>query len=105
MQHCLRLGIPMVVSGQGQDKADTNAIVDYTGVGINIGVRQPGSKKIKAAVEKILNDQEYRLKAQEMSKHYESYDVGKVFDETIQQAVKRWQKQQKATNRGSKKDI
>ncbi|KAF2269504.1 hypothetical protein CC78DRAFT_612471 [Lojkania enalia] len=29
VQHCLRLGIPLVVSGLGQDKATTNSIVQW----------------------------------------------------------------------------
>ncbi|KAH7135333.1 hypothetical protein B0J11DRAFT_564695 [Dendryphion nanum] len=90
VQHALRLGIPMVVSGIGQDKATTNSIVQWSGVGLNLEVREPGAKKIGDAVGKVLADGSFKKKAMELSKHYKKYSVGKVFDKAVQDAVFDW---------------
>jgi UDP:flavonoid glycosyltransferase YjiC (YdhE family) len=82
----------MVVSGLGQDKATTNSIVQWAGVGINLEVRQPGTEKLGAAVSKILQDPSYKSKAKELSKEYDKYDVGQVFDGLIQDIVRGWKK-------------
>ncbi|KAF2791043.1 glycosyltransferase family 1 protein [Melanomma pulvis-pyrius CBS 109.77] len=90
VQHCVRLGLPMVVSGVGQDKATTNAIVQWSGVGINLAVQQPGAEKIRDAVKKVLEDDSYKKKAVELSKHYDSYNVGKVVDGVVRDVVRDW---------------
>ena len=82
----------MVVSGIGQDKATTNAIVEWSGVGINIGVQRPAVEAIKSAVKKVLSDDEYKEKAVKLSKRYEDYDVGKVTDGLVRNVVKAWVK-------------
>lgn len=90
MQHCLRLGIPLVVSGVGQDKTTTNSLVEYSGVGINLGERSPGAEKIRDAVVKVLADGQYKARGKALSKEYDKYDVGTVFDQTIQESIRIW---------------
>ena len=80
----------MVVSGVGQDKATTNTIVEYTGVGINLKVPQPGAEKLGEAISKILKDPSYTKKAKALSKKFDEYDFAKVFDGTIQEIVRDW---------------
>lgn len=92
VQHCARIGLPMVLSGLGQDKATTNAIVEWSGVGINLGVQNPTVDNIKSAVKKVLMDGKYKTKAMELSKHYEKYDVGKVTDKLVRNVVRGWAK-------------
>lgn len=82
----------MVVSGIGQDKATTNAIVEWSGVGINLGVQRPSVEAIKSAVKKALSHDEYKQKVVKLSKHFEDYDVGKVIDGLIRGVVKGWVK-------------
>ena len=90
MQHALRLGIPMVVSGTGEDKADSNAIVGWSGVGINLGVTEFGVGQLAAAVDKILKDDSYKNRARTLSEEFDKYDVGRVFDKAVQDAFKEW---------------
>jgi UDP:flavonoid glycosyltransferase YjiC (YdhE family) len=92
VQHALRLGIPMVVSGISEDKATTNSIVQWSGVGIDLGEQSPGAEKIGEAVAKMLGDDSYKNKAKTLSKEYEKYDVGKTFDKVIQDAYRDWRK-------------
>jgi UDP:flavonoid glycosyltransferase YjiC (YdhE family) len=86
----------MVVSGVSEDKATTNAIVQWSGVGINLGEQSPGAEKIREAVAKILEDNSYQNKAKTLSKEYEKYDVEKSFDGVIQNAYRDWRKKKAA---------
>ncbi|KAF2626296.1 glycosyltransferase family 1 protein, partial [Macroventuria anomochaeta] len=84
----LEHGTPLVVGGEGQDKAITNAIVQWSGVGIHVGGRSPGIENIRKGVEKVLADDSYKQKARMMSKNFERYDVGTVVDGVIQGVVR-----------------
>ena len=95
VQHCMRVGVPLVVAGEGQDKAVTNAIVDFKGVGINLGTQRPAPEDIKVAVDKVLGNAEFTRRAQTMSTVYEKYDVGEVFDDVIKGIVKDFQEQKR----------
>jgi len=88
----MRVGVPLVVAGTGQDKAVTNAIIDYTGVGVNLGTKNPTPEDIGVAVNKVLADGDFKAKAQKMSKVYEKYDVGEVFDGMIKDVVRDFQR-------------
>ncbi|KAF2677646.1 glycosyltransferase family 1 protein [Lentithecium fluviatile CBS 122367] len=96
VQHCMRLGVPLVVAGEGQDKSITNAIIEFKGVGINLGTRQPVPEKIEAAVDRILTDESFKITAQKMSVEYEKYDVGKVFDGVMKDVVRDFQKRKRS---------
>ncbi|KAF2646682.1 UDP-Glycosyltransferase/glycogen phosphorylase [Massarina eburnea CBS 473.64] len=91
VQHCLRLGVPMVVSGEGQDKTETNAIIEYTGVGINLKGRYPGVDSIRDAVARILEDETFKTNVKSLSTKYEKYDIAREFDRVISDAVRDWQ--------------
>lgn len=82
----------MVLSGEGQDKAATNAIADFVGVGINLEARQPGPEKIRNAVRKILEQEQYRTKVNALSQKYEKYDVSRDFDRLVQDVVRKWKR-------------
>jgi UDP:flavonoid glycosyltransferase YjiC (YdhE family) len=91
----LEHGIPLVVGGEGQDKAITNAIIQWSGVGVHIGGRSPGLDKIRDGLQKILSEPSYTQKAKEMSKNFERYDVGTIVDGVIQDVVRDWAKKQR----------
>ncbi|KAF1948264.1 UDP-Glycosyltransferase/glycogen phosphorylase [Byssothecium circinans] len=95
VQHSLRVGVPMVVSGTTQDKPETNAIIEYTGVGINLRLQQPGADKIRDAVGEILRDEKFKMNVKAMSEKYEKYDVGREFDQVVSDAVRDWQRKRK----------
>ncbi|KAJ4993422.1 udp-glucuronosyl udp-glucosyltransferase [Stagonosporopsis vannaccii] len=86
----LEHGVPLVVGGEGQDKAITNAIVQWSGVGVHVGGRSPGLKSIRDGIEKILADASYKQKAEAMSKNFERYDAATVIDGVIQGIVQDW---------------
>jgi len=86
----LEQGVPVVVSGEGQDKAVTNAIIEWSGVGIDIGGRSPGSESIREGVEEVLSKTSYKEKAEAMSRSFERYDISTVVDGVIRDAVRHW---------------
>ena len=82
--------MPLVVAGEGQDKAVTNAIVQWSGVGLNIGDRSPGLDKIREGIELVLENSSYKIKADKMRRNIARYDVGAVVDGVIQNVVHKW---------------
>lgn len=80
----------MVIAGESQDKANNGALVQWSGVGINLGTRRPSVKRIGEAVKSILEDSAYKEKATSLSKNFARYDVAEVFHEVIQEAVLAW---------------
>ncbi|KAF2731913.1 UDP-Glycosyltransferase/glycogen phosphorylase [Polyplosphaeria fusca] len=96
VQQCLQLGIPMVVGGIVQDKATTNALIQYTGVGIDLRKQQPGVEAIRKGVAEVLGNTKYKEKAMIMSKAFERYDISKVLDGMVKDVVIGWMKNKTA---------
>lgn len=62
----LKHGVPMVVAGRSDDKGEVAARVARAGVGINLRTSTPSPKAIKKAVNKILQDEDYKRKVMKM---------------------------------------
>lgn len=86
----LQHGVPLVVAGEGQDKAVTNAIIQWSGVGLHIGGRSPGLEKIREGVKSVLADVSYKAIANGMRQSFDRYDVVSVVDGVIQDIVRDW---------------
>lgn len=86
----LEHGVPLVVGGEGQDKAITNALVPWSGVGVSIGGRSPGLENIREGIGKVLADASFKRKAEAMSKNFDRYDAATVADGVIQDIVRHW---------------
>lgn len=56
VQHALRWGVPMVVSGTSEDKLEVNARVAWAGVGIDLRAQRPEAARIGDAVTRVLGD-------------------------------------------------
>ncbi|KAL9085910.1 MAG: hypothetical protein Q9165_007393 [Trypethelium subeluteriae] len=87
VQHGLRAGVPMVVSGVAQDKATVCALVEWAGIGVNLRARRPGEERLREAVREVLGNASYREKVAELAAEARRYDpIGEV-DRIIQEAV------------------
>jgi UDP:flavonoid glycosyltransferase YjiC (YdhE family) len=82
----------MVLAGKGQDKNVTNTIVEWKEVGINLGRANPSVDEIREGVMTILRDTKYKRNAVAMSKIFERYEMGSIFDDVIQGVIKKWRK-------------
>ncbi|KAF1836052.1 UDP-Glycosyltransferase/glycogen phosphorylase [Decorospora gaudefroyi] len=83
-------GIPVVVAGSGQDKDINKNLVQYTDVGVKLEGKAPGVDKIREGVGKVLDDPMYKKNMGEMRRRLAAYDVGRVFDGVIREAVRGW---------------
>jgi UDP:flavonoid glycosyltransferase YjiC (YdhE family) len=85
----------VVLAGTGQDKNLTNAIVDWKQVGVNLGTMRPSIDHVREGITKVLSDKKYKRNAVAMSRHFQKYDVARVFDGVIQGIMRKWQREQK----------
>lgn len=53
-------GVPMVLAGKTEDKADIGARVALRGYGIDLRKERPGPEEIRRAVDRVLTDPSYR---------------------------------------------
>jgi UDP:flavonoid glycosyltransferase YjiC (YdhE family) len=60
VQQSLRAGVPMIISGIGQDKLHTGTLINYTGVGIYHAVPQVTVQMLTDAFEELTSNKTYR---------------------------------------------
>ncbi|KAK0665953.1 family 1 putative glycosyltransferase [Cercophora samala] len=65
--HCIVNGVPVVAAGLTEDKCEVSARVEWTGAGINLRTGRPAPEAVAAAVDTILGDDKYRLRARELA--------------------------------------
>lgn len=70
VQQALALGIPLVVAGQSESKMEVSARVAWSGAGIALSRRDPGSEQIGRAVKTVLADPRYWYRARELADAY-----------------------------------
>jgi UDP:flavonoid glycosyltransferase YjiC (YdhE family) len=67
-------GVPLVVAGKSEDKADVCARVEWAKVGINLKTKTPTPQQISAAVKKVLIDPTYKANAKAIQAEMAQYD-------------------------------
>jgi UDP:flavonoid glycosyltransferase YjiC (YdhE family) len=68
-------GIPLVTAGLTEDKADVNARVAWSGVGINLATNEPTPQALRQAVRSVLDKPDYRLRAARMADEFDAIDT------------------------------
>jgi hypothetical protein len=71
----LSFGLPIVSAGLTQDKADVNARIAWTGVGIDLATNQPAPQALRDAVRAVLDQPTYRMHARAMADEFATYDT------------------------------
>jgi UDP:flavonoid glycosyltransferase YjiC (YdhE family) len=71
----MSFGIPLVAAGLTEDKADVNARVAWSGVGINLATNEPTPQALRAAVRTVLDTPNYRSRASLMAAEFEAMDT------------------------------
>jgi MGT family glycosyltransferase len=74
-QNALVFGIPIIIAGATEDKMEVAARLEYSGAGINLRNQKPTSKNIMKAYRKIMSDQSYKQKAEELKREYAKFDA------------------------------
>lgn len=67
VQLALSHGIPVVVAGSTEDKAEVAARVRWSGVGIGLRTDTPSPERVRRAVDTVLSDPKYRHRARVMA--------------------------------------
>jgi MGT family glycosyltransferase len=68
-------GIPLVTAGMTEDKADVNARVGWSGVGINLATNEPTPDALRNAVRTVLDRPAYRMRASQMAAEFAGIDT------------------------------
>jgi len=86
-QNALAHGIPLIIAGATEDKMEVAARVEYSGAGINLRKQTPSASDIKKAVQRILNNSEFKQKAKELQADYANYDSVSLAVESIEALI------------------
>jgi MGT family glycosyltransferase len=75
VNQALSFGIPLVTAGLSEDKADGNARVAWSGVGIDLKTQEPTSTALREAVRAVLDTPHYRSRASKMAREFAKIDT------------------------------
>jgi len=71
----MSFGIPLVTAGLTEDKADVNARVAWSGVGIDLATNEPSPQALREAVRTVLDKPNYRWRAWLMAEELDEIDT------------------------------
>jgi UDP:flavonoid glycosyltransferase YjiC (YdhE family) len=75
VNQALSFGIPLVTAGLTEDKADVNARVAWSGVGIDLASNAPTPPALRQAVRSVLDKSNYRSRAALMASEFAAMDT------------------------------
>jgi len=75
VNQAMSFGIPLVAAGLTEDKADVNARVAWSGVGINLASNEPTPQALREAIRTVLDKPDYRRRAASMADEFGGIDT------------------------------
>jgi len=75
VNQAMSFGIPIVTAGMTEDKADVNARIAWSGVGINLATNEPTPRALSEAVRSVLAKSTYRSRATAMAGEFAKLDT------------------------------
>jgi UDP:flavonoid glycosyltransferase YjiC (YdhE family) len=87
VQQALRYGVPLVLAGQSEDKAEVTARTAWTGAAINLATQRPPAADIRSAVQRVLGTPAYKERAAELSRQYAKHDTLAEIHATISEVI------------------
>jgi UDP:flavonoid glycosyltransferase YjiC (YdhE family) len=75
VNQALSFGIPLVTAGLTEDKADVNARVAWSGVGIDLATNEPTPQALRGAIRTVLEKPSYRSRASLMADEFNAIDT------------------------------
>jgi UDP:flavonoid glycosyltransferase YjiC (YdhE family) len=75
VNQAMSFGIPLVTAGLTEDKADVNARVAWSGVGIDLATNEPTPQALREAVRTVLDRPTYRKRASSMADEFGGIDT------------------------------
>ncbi len=77
VNYALSQGVPVVVAGVNEDKAEVGARVAWSGVGLALQAESPEPEALRHAIDRVLDDKGYRLAARAMATRFSEADSGR----------------------------
>jgi|SRR5882762_5061084 UDP:flavonoid glycosyltransferase YjiC (YdhE family) len=71
----MSFGIPLVTAGLTEDKADVNARVAWSGVGIDLSTNEPTPQALREAIRTVLDKPHYRSRASSVADEFAGIDT------------------------------
>ena len=75
VNQAMSFGIPLVTAGLTEDKADVNARVAWSGVGIDLACNEPTPQALRQGIRTVLDKPDYRRRAALMAGEFASIDT------------------------------
>ena len=75
VQMALAHGIPLIAAGKSEDKPEICALIEYSGVGINLKTKTPTPTQIIKAFKQLMLNRNYQKKAQFIQSKMQSLDA------------------------------
>jgi MGT family glycosyltransferase len=75
VNQALSFGIPLVTAGLTEDKADVNARVAWSGVGIDLATNEATPEALREAIRTVLDKPEHRSRATRMADEFAEIDT------------------------------
>jgi UDP:flavonoid glycosyltransferase YjiC (YdhE family) len=75
VNQAMSFGIPLVTAGLTEDKADVNARVAWSGVGIDLATNEPTPRALHEAIRTVLDRPNYRSSASSMADEFDRIDT------------------------------
>lgn len=75
VNQAMSFGIPLVTAGLTEDKADVNARVAWSGVGINLATNEPTPKALRDAVRTVLDQSRFQSRASQIADEFAGIDT------------------------------
>ena len=84
----LHHGVPLVVAGTTEDKPEVAARVEWSSTGVNLRTGTPHAADVRAAVQTVLADPNFRLRAETLSKEFNQYRPFDAIAEIVEAATR-----------------
>jgi MGT family glycosyltransferase len=88
VNQAISAGIPLVTAGLTEDKADVNARVAWSGVGIDLATNEPTPQALREAVRAVLDKPDYRVRAASMADEFGRIDTRAEILRTISRVAR-----------------
>jgi MGT family glycosyltransferase len=89
VNQAMSFGIPLVTAGLTEDKADVNARIQWSGVGIDLATNQPTPQALREAIRTVLDKPNHRSRASRMAEEFAGIDTRSELLRIISQASQR----------------
>lgn len=94
-------GVPLVVAGRSEDKAEICARVAWSGVGVNLKTTRPTPSAVRDGVRRVLDEPRYRVRAAALRDEFAAIDGPTRGAELLERLVRTGERVTRAASRTS----